>query len=81
MGLSFIGLYYLLHRYYFFGKHTAIIQRATPAEVWQQRAKDNKRDWGYNANYKPQLEISRKKAIMEAMGSKPTLIQIATTRL
>lgn len=69
MGATFIGIYYLLDRYYFFGKTTARAQRATDPEIWKKRAQDNKRDWGYGVTYKPTLAISRKKEIMEAMGS------------
>lgn len=64
MGALAIGGYFILYRYYFFGKQATQAQRNTPAEVWEQRAKDNKRKWGYNSVYQPTLERSRKKQIM-----------------
>lgn len=80
MGATFIGMYFLLHRYYFFGKHTAMAQRSVAPEEWQKRADDNKRDWGYNSFYKPTLPISYKLKIQEVMGGNHTLLtQTATT--
>lgn len=70
MAWGLIGAYFLFDRYYFFGKHATQAYRATPEEVWEQRGKDNKRRWGYKSVYRPTLERSRKKQILEAMGSK-----------
>jgi hypothetical protein len=58
MGATALLIYYIGNRYYFFGKHTAQAQRSTPPEVWEERAKNNKRNWGYGIVYKPTLERS-----------------------
>ena len=64
-----IWLYAIMYRYYFFGKIQAYWQTTIPDEEWQRRAQENKRDWGYNAIYRPTLARSKKRQLMEALGS------------
>jgi len=68
MGIFGVWSVLTLYRYYFFGKIQAHWQTTIPEEEWQRRAQENKRDWGYNAVYRPELPKSKKKAIMEAQG-------------
>jgi len=68
MGLTGIWLYWVGCRYYFFGKVQAHWQTTIPDEEWIARAQINKRNWGHNAYYKPELPRSRKRAIQEAQG-------------
>ncbi len=65
---TIMGLFYL-YRYYFFGKWAAVNSRALTPQQHQERAEFNKRNYGYNSFYKPTYEKSRKKQIMEVMGS------------
>lgn len=58
----------ILYRYYFFGKIKSLWNKYIPEEEWIKRAQENKRDWGYNAVYKPTLARSTKKAMLETLG-------------
>ena len=64
---------FIFYRYYFFGKNAVLAERSESPEVWQKRAQVNKRNWGYKAVYKPTLERSRKKQILDVMGGKDYL--------
>ena len=69
MGATFVWMYWLFHRYYFFGKEATKSLNKFSEEERQQMAKLNKRKFGYGVYYEPTLERSRKKQIMEAMGA------------
>ena len=69
MGATAIYLYWLFHRYYFFGKDTTKSLNRLSEEERIQMAQRNKRNFGYGNYYQPTLERSRKKQIMEAMGA------------
>ncbi|EAR99761.1 transmembrane protein, putative (macronuclear) [Tetrahymena thermophila SB210] len=60
--LAYYG-WWLYDRYYLFGKNATQDIRKDTTEVWEKRAALNKRNWGYNAHYKPELERSMKKVL------------------
>ena len=69
MGAAMIYFYWLFHRYYFFGKDTTKQLNKIPVDERIKMAQLNKRNFGYGVYYEPTLERSRKKEIMEVMGS------------
>eukprot|EP01016_Furgasonia_blochmanni_P025145 TRINITY_DN270_c0_g1_i1.p1 TRINITY_DN270_c0_g1~~TRINITY_DN270_c0_g1_i1.p1 ORF type:complete len:217 (+),score=59.71 TRINITY_DN270_c0_g1_i1:3-653(+) len=70
MGAGAIWIYWVFRRYYFFGKDAANHNARFSDEEWTRRAAENKRNWGYHANYKPELARSRKKLMLETLGDK-----------
>ena len=64
MGATFIYMYWIFHRYYFFGKDTTKSLGRFSEQERANMAKLNKRSFGYGAYYEPTLEKSRKKQIM-----------------
>lgn len=63
-----IWAYYVFHKYYFFGKLAVKSQRSVSEEENQRRAQINKKNLGFQFQYVPTLERSRKKQIMQLLG-------------
>jgi hypothetical protein len=68
LGSIALWAYWLFHRYYFFGKHAVQSQRKASEQENSRRAALNKGDFGFQFQYKPTLERSRKRQIMELLG-------------
>ena len=69
MGATAVYIYWLFHRYYFFGKDTTKSLNRFNEKERENMAQLNKRNFGYGVYYQPTLERSRKKQILEAMGN------------
>ena len=86
IGATVIWAYWLFHRYYFFGKDAVKSQRGVPEAEQIRRANLNKRYFGFQTQYQPTLERSRKRMIMELLGDQydsaiafeDRMLQIAT---
>ena len=63
---TFVWFSFIGGRYYFFGKWSVYKADKYTDEEKTGQAQLNKRDWGYNAYYKPDLARSRKRIIQEA---------------
>ena len=65
-------VFWMGYRYYMYQKLAAVWTHWTPEQEQQLRAQHNKRlsaiyrDFGFNSFYKPTLERSRKRQIMQA---------------
>jgi hypothetical protein len=68
LGSIALWAYWLFHRYYFFGKHAVQGQRSVSEEENLRRAEHNKNNFGFQFTYRPTLERSRKRQIMELLG-------------
>eukprot|EP01017_Pseudomicrothorax_dubius_P035511 TRINITY_DN497_c0_g1_i1.p1 TRINITY_DN497_c0_g1~~TRINITY_DN497_c0_g1_i1.p1 ORF type:complete len:162 (+),score=48.62 TRINITY_DN497_c0_g1_i1:28-513(+) len=68
--MTAVGLFLFAnaYRYYFHGKIAAYWRKVIPEEEWVRRAELDKRNWGYNAIYRPTIARSRKRVIMELLG-------------
>lgn len=73
MGATGIWLYWIAHRYYFYGKTAATWERIKSEEDKELLGQANKRSWGYGQWYDPQIDISMKKKLYEELGGKKYL--------
>ena len=70
MTVTGIYLFSIYHNYFMWHRSAAFYLDSTSQEEQARIAKANKRNFGFNLRYKPQLEISKKREMYEELGGK-----------